>query len=651
MTTTASSRGFLRSLLSKPMSAASLIVLAIIVIATVFAGVLAPYEPDAQDLTAALQGPSSAHWLGTGELGRDVLSRMMYGGRVTLIAALIAGATFILAGVPAGMLAGYRGGRFDQVVLKTADLVFAVPVMIVLLVVLAIFPGNEFAAMAVFGLLGAPGLARVVRSATLGIRNELYVKAAVASGIRDRVIVLRHVLPRVSGTILVQASVFTAGAVLMETGLGFLGLGTQNASWGSLVAEASRNLGIHPWLLIPSGAIIITFIMSVNLLADGVRDTLAERYTPPAAKVRAPRGGAKANAGASATAEATPVAGGADNAGAARASAAADPHALLSVRSLTVTLPIDGVPTDIIRDVSFDIQPGEAMGLVGESGSGKTMTALSILGLLPAGGRITSGSVTVEGTDVATMNKAALRRLRGGRIGWISQDPISSLDPSFTVGWQVAEAVRSHRPMSRRAAWQHALTLLEKVKLPDVERVAKSYPHQLSGGMAQRVGIAAALAADPVLVIADEPTTALDVTVQADILALLRDLQADGLGVLLITHNWGVLADLCDRAAVMYAGQVVETADLRALVHGPEHPYTAALLACDPHQARPGAPLPALDGAVPPPPQWPQGCHFQSRCPFVKDDCRTGAIALADGSDSSRAVRCHHPLTRQEVTL
>ncbi|NEB03531.1 dipeptide/oligopeptide/nickel ABC transporter permease/ATP-binding protein [Streptomyces sp. SID13726] len=615
----------------KRAAAASAAYLLLVLLVTLTAGWIAPYGTDEQDLTAALDGPSGAHWLGTGELGRDVLSRLMHGGQVTLLGVLITLAVYLTLGVPAGMVAGYRGGWFDRLVLKTADLISAVPVIIVLLVVLSVFTNDESAAMAANGILGAPLLARVVRSATLGVKEELYVRAAIAGGIRDRVIIRRHVLPRVAGVILVQASVYGAYAVLLETGLGFLGLGTTEASWGSMIAEASKNIGTDPWLLVPSGFMIISFILALGLLSDGMRDTLAERYAPPADKPPSRRRAARQSL---LQVPRTSVS----------ALAAPTEDALLSVRGLTVALPIDGTPTEVIRDVSFDLRAGEVLGIVGETGCGKTVTATSVLGMLPAGGEITAGTIRFEGNDLAQADAASLRRVRGRRIGWISQDPVSGLDPSFTAGAQVAEVVRLHTGCTRKEARQRALELFELVRLPDPARVAAGHPHQLSGGMAQRVGIAAALAGHPALVIADEPTTALDVTVQAEILDLLRELRKTGTAVLLITHDWGVLADLCDRAVVMYAGEVVEEAEVTALVTAPAHPYTAGLLSSDPHHAVPGEPLPAVEGAVPPPPEWPVGCHFQNRCPRVTDACREKPVVISRLAALERSARCIRPV-------
>jgi peptide/nickel transport system permease protein len=269
------------------------------------------------------------------------------------------------------------------------------------------------------------------------------------------------------------------------------------------------------------------------------------------------------------------------------------------------------------------------VGIVGESGCGKSITAKAILGLLPAGGAVTAGAAVFAGEDLTALGERDLSRVRGAGIAFISQDPVNSLDPTFTIGSQLREVIRRHHPQSRQSAQTEAERLLRLVRLPDPDDVLRRRPGELSGGMAQRVCIAMALAAKPKLLIADEPTTALDVTVQAEILALLRDLQRRlGMAILLITHDWGVLADVCDRAVVMYAGEVVETALVDELYTHPRNPYTAALLAANPHRAQTGRPLPAIQGTVPRPGAWPTGCHFQARCALAEPACGTAPVAL-----------------------
>jgi len=296
----------------------------------------------------------------------------------------------------------------------------------------------------------------------------------------------------------------------------------------------------------------------------------------------------------------------------------------------------------VLRDVSFEVHAGEAVGIVGESGCGKSMTAKAVLGLLPATGRISAGDVVYDGRNLRWLSDKDLNLIRGAGIALISQDPANSLDPTFTIASQLREVIRRHRPQSRRHANAEALRLLQLVRLPDAAAILRRRPSELSGGMAQRVCIAMALAAEPRLLIADEPTTALDVTVQAEILALLRDLQRRlGMAVLLITHDWGVLADVCERAVVMYAGEVVEYAPVDELYARPHHPYTAALLAANPQLARRGEALPSIPGTVPAPGHWPVGCHFRARCTFAEARCAVDTIPLLRLTDAhlSRCVR------------
>jgi peptide/nickel transport system permease protein len=598
--------------------------LTVVVLATVCAGALAPYQTDDQDLSHALTGPSSAHLLGAGELGRDVLTRLLYGGRVTLTAALIAGTLYVLVGVPAGVAAGYFRGWTERFVLRIADILFAVPQIVILLVVVAIFPGNETAAMVTLGLLGAPGLARIVRSVTVAIRGELYVSAARVAGLGPWRIIGRHVLPRVAAVSIVQTALFAATAVLLETGLGFLGLGDTRPTWGGMIAEASRNLSQCPWLLVPSGTCVIAFILALGVVGDLGRDAVS---LPSARATRPPtrRQGSGARASSAVSSSAVP-------------SSAVPDGALLSVEGLTVAFNIGGEDTPVVSGVDLTVRAGEAVGLVGESGCGKSVTALSILGLVGPG-RVTGGQIALQGEDLLAATSQRLREIRGSRIGWVSQEPILSLDPRFTIGSQLVEAVRAHESCGRRAARQRALALMDRVHLPDPAALATRYPHQLSGGMAQRVGIAAALACDPVLLIADEPTTALDVTVQAEILDLFRGLRDDGMALVLVSHDWGVVSDICDRAVVMYAGQVVEQGAVIDLVHRPLHPYTKALLAADPHRGTPGTELDSIAGVVPPPGSWPTGCRFQDRCSLARPECASAPVPM-EAVTLDRATRC-----------
>jgi peptide/nickel transport system permease protein len=615
----------LQALLRRPSALVIAAFLALIVLSVIAAPLIAPYDPNAQDLLNTYSGPTGRHLLGTDNLGRDILSRLLYGGRVSLEGVAEAVIVLIALGLTAGAVAGYVGGWFERFVLWLADLTLALPSIIILLVVLTVFGRNETAAMITLGIVAAPGLMRVVRGVVLTVRKELHVSAARVSGLSQGRILRRHILPHLSGPVIVQASIAAAGALLVETGIGYLGLGVQppTPSWGNMIADASNAIYIQPWLLIPTGVTVGLVTLSFGLLGDAVRDATAERTT---------RSGTTRRRSSGAPAPALlPV-----------PASAAPESELLSVRNLSVAFPGPDDPLPVVLDVSFDIHPGEVLGLVGESGCGKTVTGLALMGLLPSGGRILSGQVLFGDRNLATLPPRAMRALRGSQIAYISQDPIASLDPLFTVGSQVAEVVRAHRRVSRAAARVRTLELLRLVNLDEPEMLARRYPHELSGGMAQRVGIAMALAGEPKLLIADEPTTALDVTVQAEILDLLRSLQQQtSMAVVLITHDWGVVADLCDRVVVMYAGQVVEAAEVESAFDEPLHPYTLALLQSDPHSAHAGERLPAIPGAVPPPRAWPVGCHFHPRCAFCTEECTRAPIPLAEPMEG-RATRCLH---------
>jgi peptide/nickel transport system ATP-binding protein len=328
---------------------------------------------------------------------------------------------------------------------------------------------------------------------------------------------------------------------------------------------------------------------------------------------------------------------------------------LLALDRLGVAFPAAGRRVAVVRDVSFAIAHGECVGLVGESGSGKTLTALAVLGLVPPPGQV-SGRILLDGEDLLALPPAALRRRRGRRIGIVFQEPAAALNPVYTVGFQIAEAVAAHRrpQLSRREAYAEAARLLDLVALPDARRRLGDYPHQLSGGQAQRVMIAMALAGGPDLLLADEPTTALDVTLQDQILRLLDRLRAElGLAVLLITHDLGVVAETCDRVVVLYAGEVVEEAGVDDLFAAPAHPYTRGLLATLPRLGEAAERLPVIPGQPPEPAALPAGCAFHPRCPEALAACAVRAPRLLDlaAAGAPRRARCwlHVPAAEREA--
>jgi peptide/nickel transport system permease protein len=577
----------------------------------------APADPEFQDLSHPLAGPSSAHWLGTDRLGRDVLSRLLFGGQVTLVAVVQAVVVFAVLGITLGVLAGYFGGWGDRAIGWVADLLLALPGIIVLLMVLSVFSGNSAATMVVLGVISCPLLLRVTRGVTASVRREPYVQAARLAGLSSAQVMRRHVLPRLVGPIIVQLSLFAATAVLVQAALSFLGLAkpeSEGPSWGNMVGAAAEVTSEAPWLAVPTGGILALTVLALGLFGDALRDARADRIQP----AFAPRRRQQARA----------------------PEAAAGPGTLLSVRGLTVAFDLPAGEATAVRDVGFDVAAGEIVGIVGESGSGKTVTARSLLGLLPPNGQVVTGSAVFDGIELTGLTERELGRVRGSRIALVSQEPLSGLDPVFRVGSQLAEVVRRHQRVGRAAARRRAVELLRTVQIPEPERVARMYPSELSGGMAQRVSIALALAGDPALLIADEPTTALDVTVEAEILALLRDLRdRRDMAIVFVTHDWGVLADVCDRAVVMYAGEVVEQAAVEDLYRSPRHPYTHRLLAANPHRAPVADTLPTIRGSVPSPAVWEVGCRFRPRCDFATADCAAGPIPLIPVGPG-RETRC-----------
>ena len=316
---------------------------------------------------------------------------------------------------------------------------------------------------------------------------------------------------------------------------------------------------------------------------------------------------------------------------------------LLQIEHLRTFFYGDAGTARAVDDVSFAIAPSETVGLVGESGCGKSVTALSILRLIRPPGRIEPGSqMLFEGRDLATLDERALRRVRGARIAMVFQEPMTALNPVFTIGDQVAEVVRVHGSGSRREAWERAVEMLQIVGIPSPAQRATEYPHQLSGGMRQRVVIAMALVMNPALIIADEPTTALDVTIQAQILELLGDLQRRfGTSILLITHDLGVVAETVSRVLVMYGGEIVEEAPVSALFARAHHPYTEGLLGAMPRLGQSRDRLRTIPGTVPPPTRWPSGCRFHDRCPYAWERCTREHPPLYQIDGAAHVSRCH----------
>ena len=596
-------------------------VLAFLVFMAIFAGWVAPYDPLKQNLIEALQMPSYKHWLGTDVLGRDVLSRLIYGCRIAVIAAAEATTIAILLGVPLGLFIGYRGGWWDWAVMRVVEAVVSIPGIMVAIVIIAILGAGLHKAMIALGILYSTSFLRLARGVVLAEREEVYVRSARVIGASDGRILLRHIVPNIAPPLIVQVTLTVGAVLLSEAGLSFIGLGVQppHASWGTMLNSAAAFMDLNWFLAIPPGVAIILTVLAVNLLGDVIRDSIGRgiavdaRRVPPVTKVAATAVDAVVG---------TPLRRLKDE--------------ILRVENLQV-MAGDGAGVPIVTDLSFSISKGETLGLVGESGSGKTMTGLAVLGLMGSGLRTTQGSITLNGRPMRSLTRKQMEDVRGNEVAMVFQDPTTSLNPAFTVGSQIAEVLRTKQGLSRKQAWNRVIELIDRVGIPRPQERARAYPHELSGGMAQRIAIARALSCNPSLLIADEPTTALDVTVQQEILDLFRNLQDEyGMAILFVTHDLAVAADICDRISVMYAGEMVEMAEVNRLFASPRHPYTRGLLSAMPHASDHNPPLPTIMGQVPRPGSWPAGCRFSNRCDFRIAACET-RIPLTGGD---RLVRC-----------
>ncbi|MEU7574654.1 dipeptide/oligopeptide/nickel ABC transporter permease/ATP-binding protein [Micromonospora sp. NPDC049240] len=563
----------LRAFLGNPMGVVAGAVLLAIVAASVLAPLLAPQDPNLVVLSEALRPPSGDHPLGTDGNGRDILSRLLWGGRVSLQAGAIMVTVALLCGIPAGLLAGYRAKWFDGVSSWLFNMLMSLPEILIIIVVIASLGSGLAPTMITLGVLASPDIFRLTRSAVIGVREELYFDAARVAGLSDVRIIFRHVLSVVLGPVLVRSSFIFGMAIIVQSGLEFLGFGDpQRPSWGGELSNAFQNFHRAPELVIAPGVAIGLTVMALVLFGTALADSLGISLRRKAKRAARPARTGDTPVDRAETGE-TPV----DRAAFGDAPPA---DTLLRVEDLAVRyVAEDGTTKEVVRGVSLHVARGEVLGLVGESGSGKSQTSFAILGLLPPDATVSARQLALDGQSLVGLRESELRKLRGTRMAYVPQEPMSNLDPSFTIGAQLTKPMRHRLGLSRKAATARALDLLDRVGIPDPPRTLAAHPHQLSGGMAQRVLIAGAVSCDPELLIADEPTTALDVTVQAEVLELLRGLQRErDMGLVLVTHNLGVVADICDRVAVMRDGLIVEQQPVAGLFANPRHEYTRMLL-------------------------------------------------------------------------
>ncbi len=578
-----------------------------------------------------LAAPDLEHWLGRDEFGRDRLARVLYGGQVSLTVAFVATTIACIIGTFFGLVGAYFRGPSEFVTSRLSDIVLCFPPILLALLVVTLFGPGSVTLVAVLSVLYFPTFARITFSEALRVTSLDFVEASRALGTPSYRIVLGTVLPNIAGPLSVQYSLTAAAAITIESGLSFLGLGVvpPAPSWGQMIRGARQFMNQDPLgIMIPCAALVLT-IFAINFFCDRLRDTLDPKGASGSSMDEVSKPKAQADA-----------------------PTIKDPDVVAVINKLRLETAHFGTPA-VIEDVSLILRANQCTALVGESGSGKSLSSLALMGLLPGAIRQVGGTLQLrrksdEVVDLGFLDARTLEDIRGNDIAMIFQEPMTSLNPIHKISDQMIEAITAHRPMSRSDARAHAIALLKRVGMNDAERRIDSYPDQMSGGMRQRVMIGMALSCEPRLLIADEPTTALDVTIQAEIIELLQTLRQDqgnGLSLLFISHNLGVVADIADRVAVMYSGLIVEEGPAAQILRDPHHPYTRALIESMPssheelNSAR-GDRLPAISGTPPLPSARPSGCTFRDRCPIALPACADIRPALYPSADGERAVRC-----------
>jgi len=592
-------------------------------------------DPNAMSVMERFGHPSLQHLLGLDEFGRDRLARVLIGAQASLRVAVISALISCILGSLVGLFGAYFRGIAGFLSTKTADVVLCFPpILLALLVVTLMGPGTT-TLIWVLSIIYFPAFARIVYLEASRVSRLDYVVAAEALGARPRRIMFRTILPNISGPIIVQFSLTAAAAIITESGLSYLGLGVvpPDPSWGQMIRGARAYMEQDPLgIIIPCAAISLT-IWSVNLLTDRLRDVLDPKGLSGGIPILSPRRRKPAQP--------------------AIAPIDLEADTVLRIDHLDVTATRNGNGIKLIEDVNLRVRRGRCTALVGESGSGKSLTASSVMGLLPRGVEVTSGDILLRGDDgkaieVVTLSGDALEAIRGSNAAMIFQEPMTALNPVYRVGHQMIEAAQVHRDVSHNKAREEGIEFLKRVGVNDPERRFDSFPHMLSGGLRQRVMIAMALSMQPGLLLADEPTTALDVTVQAEIIDLLIALKASAgaPGILFISHDLGVVAQLADEIAVMYAGRVVEQGPAATVLGNARHPYTRALLQSMPaaheelHASRSDT-LPSIGGTPPLPHERPVGCAFRDRCPLAMPLCAEVRPNLVVVDGNAHLAACH----------
>ena len=597
----------------------------LIVVAAVVLALLAPIldlPPPEKMGSDQYQPPGTEHWLGTDNFGRDMLSRLIWGTQLALQVAIISSAIATLVGILLGSISGYYGGWVDAVMSRTFDVFLLIPAFFLVLLIVALFGSDITFIMFAIAATTWPRSARIMRSQVLTLKARTYVQAALAAGASHGQTLWRHVIPNGLAPIVTDATLLMGLAVLTEAGLSFLGLGDQNTiSWGRMIFEGQRHLSLAPWISTFPGVAMLILVAALNFLGDGLNQLIN-----PQLRRRGGYGSTEPPS-AEATADLPVIA------------AKSKTPPLLQVSNLRMYYRLGEQWVRAVDGVSFLLPRGESLGIVGESGCGKSSLGITLMQVLPPNARIVAGEISFDSQPV--LHNEAFRNVRWKRQSIIFQSAMNALNPVLTVRRQLTEAFRLHRPSATGAeAAERVAEIFDVVGIPRWRM--NSYPHELSGGMRQRVMIALSLMLNPELIIADEPTTALDVLIQDQIMAEIDALRERlNLSLILISHDMATVAETCDRVAVMYAGELVEQGPTATIFTNPRHPYTQALVESLPGIRGPRRRLASLPGEPFVPIGEPVGCRFAARCPYATDLCRREAPAQVS-LESDHLSSCHY---------
>ena len=595
----------------------SLIVIAILAFCAVFARFLAPCDP--VKITQNYQPPTGAHWFGTDNLGRDVFSRVMYGARYSLVIGLSSVIFALIMGSIIGAIAAVSRTWISELIMRLIDIVMSIPGIALAAVCLAILGQSMIGIIISIGVLYVPQIARIVRANIISEYGKDYVRAVIVSGARAPWILLKHVTRNIAAPVMVFTTLSVADAIVFEASLSFInaGIPEPTPTWGNILSSAKAGVIFGYWwqALFPGLAIMIT-VLCLNILSEGITDAMVAAPTAPVAKTAADAEAARKEDRIltdpvaaykeqhDALVESLAKLRAAELKRTDRLQPTSTEPPVIEVKDLCIQFPRYG-SVNVVDHLSFSVRPGETMGLVGESGCGKSITSLAIMGLLDPKAKI-SGQILFNGKDLVKLSPKEHNALRGHEIAMVYQDALSSLNPSMLIKTQMKQ-------LTSRGGTRSAEELLELVGL-DPKRTLESYPHELSGGQRQRVLIAMALTRDPKLIIADEPTTALDVTVQKQVIDLLNELREKlGFAMVFVSHDLALVAKVAHSITVMYAGQVVEQGSTKEILTDPHHEYTRGLLGSV-TSIEAGAPrLHQVPGTVPSPSDFPKGDRFAPR--------------------------------------